>query len=104
MDYFNSFDFIHVEIAFYFLFYSAFIRASDCITWKARLKCKARRSFFSSQGRPIDFVIFVVNGLSVLESLNSADEEKKKEYSQMIATNFNNPWLSFKGTSCETSF
>lgn len=71
-------------------------RASDCITLKARLKCKARRSFFSSQGRPIDFVIFVVNGLSVLESLNSADEKKKKEYSQMIATNFNNPWLSFK--------
>lgn len=71
------------------------------MTLKAQLKCKARRSFPSSQFRAVDFVIFVVNGLSVLESMDSADE-KKKQYSQMIATNFNNPLLSFKGTSYET--
>ncbi|KAH6803519.1 hypothetical protein C2S51_031766 [Perilla frutescens var. frutescens] len=70
-------------------------RKSDSMTLKAQLKCKARRSFFSGQVRPVDFVIFVVNGLSVLESMNSADE-KKKGYSEMIAANFNNPWLSFK--------
>lgn len=70
-------------------------RKSDSTTLKAQLKCRARRSFFSSQVRPVDFVIFVLNGLSVLELLNSADE-KNKEYSQMVATNFNNPLLSFK--------
>lgn len=41
-----------------------------------------------------------MNGLSVLELLESYDG-KKKEYSQIIAENFNNPLLSFKGTSCQ---
>ncbi|KAK6163721.1 hypothetical protein DH2020_000585 [Rehmannia glutinosa] len=44
---------------------------------------------------PVNFVIFVVNGLSVLESMDSV-EEKKKQYCQMIATNFSCPSLSFK--------
>ncbi|KAH6759733.1 hypothetical protein C2S52_009862 [Perilla frutescens var. hirtella] len=70
-------------------------RKSDSVTLKAQLKCKARRSLFSGQVRPVDFVIFVVNGLSVLESMYSADE-KKKGHSEMIAANFNNPLLSFK--------
>ncbi|KAK4409176.1 hypothetical protein Sango_0498600 [Sesamum angolense] len=70
-------------------------RKSDSEDLKARLKCKARRSRSSSQFREINFVIFVVNGLSVLESMDSVDG-KKKEYSQMIATNFNNPLLSFQ--------
>ncbi|KAL8496174.1 hypothetical protein ACS0TY_020043 [Phlomoides rotata] len=69
-------------------------RKSDNMTLKARLKCKARRCFSSSQFRAVDFVIFVVNGISVLESMNSDDE--KKQYSEMIASNFNNPLLSFK--------
>ncbi|KAL0459937.1 UNVERIFIED_CONTAM: hypothetical protein Slati_0620900 [Sesamum latifolium] len=70
-------------------------RKSDSEDLKARLKCKARRSRSSSQFREINFVIFVVNGLSVLECMDRIDG-KKKEYSQMIATNFNNPLLSFK--------
>ncbi|KAK4440504.1 hypothetical protein Salat_0385300 [Sesamum alatum] len=70
-------------------------RKSDSKDLKARLKCKAWRSRPSSQVRDINFVIFVVNGLSVLESMDRVDG-KKKEYSQMIATNFNNPLLSFK--------
>ncbi|KAI3450824.1 hypothetical protein Pfo_007489 [Paulownia fortunei] len=70
-------------------------RKSDSTDLKAQLKCKARRSCSSSQFRAINFVIFVVNGLSVLESMDS-DEEKKKQYGQIIATNFNSPLLSFK--------
>lgn len=70
-------------------------RKSDSMTLKSQLRCKARRSFFSNQVRPVDFVIFIVNGISVLESMTSADE-KKKGYSEMIAINFNNPLLSFK--------
>ncbi|XP_057808758.1 uncharacterized protein LOC131023231 [Salvia miltiorrhiza] len=71
------------------------IRESDSKTLKAQLKCRARRGFFSGQVRPIDFVIFVVNGLSVLESMNSADE-MKKAYSQMIGADIKNPLLLFK--------
>lgn len=71
------------------------------MTLKAQLKCKARRCFYSSQFRAVDFVIFVVNGISVLESMDS-DDEMKQQYSQMIASDFNNPLLSFKGTVCET--
>lgn len=70
-------------------------RKSDSMTLKAQLKWKARRCFTSSQFRAVDFVIFVVNGISVLESMGS-DDEKKKQYSQMIASDYNNPLLSFK--------
>ncbi|KAL8058007.1 hypothetical protein ABFX02_04G221000 [Erythranthe guttata] len=70
-------------------------RHSDGTDLKARLKCKARKSSASSKLRAVNFVVFVVNGLSVLESMDSIDE-KKKEYSRFIAANFNNPLLSFK--------
>ncbi|EYU26986.1 hypothetical protein MIMGU_mgv1a020328mg, partial [Erythranthe guttata] len=70
-------------------------RHSDGTDLKARLKCKARKSSASSKLRAVNFVVFVVNGLSVLESMDSFDE-KKKEYSRFIASNFNNPLLSFK--------
>lgn len=84
-------------ISFIFL-----VRKSDSVTLKAQLKLKARRCFASSQFRVVDFVIFVVNGISVLESMDS-DDATKKQYSQMIASDFNNPLLSFKGTVCELS-
>ncbi|KAK6141854.1 hypothetical protein DH2020_024400 [Rehmannia glutinosa] len=70
-------------------------RKSDSGDLKAQLKCKARRNCSSYQFTPVNFVIFVVNGLSVLESMDSV-EEKKKQYCQMIATNFSCPSLSFK--------
>lgn len=83
------------------MFDSTFIRKSDSVSLKAQLKRKARKSSFSGQVKQVDFVIFVVNGLSVLESMDSAGETEKG-YSEMIATNFNNPLLSFKGTNYET--
>ncbi|KAL1557507.1 hypothetical protein AAHA92_08075 [Salvia divinorum] len=70
-------------------------RESDSETLKARLKCMDREGSSSGQASSIHFVIFVVNGLSVLESMNSTDETKKG-YSEMIKTAFKNPWLSFK--------
>ncbi|GFP93506.1 hypothetical protein PHJA_001495000, partial [Phtheirospermum japonicum] len=70
-------------------------RDSDSKDLKAQLKCKARSICSSDQLTAINFVIFVVNGLSVLESMDNIDE-KKKLYCQMIATNYKCPVLSFK--------
>ncbi|KAL3615925.1 hypothetical protein CASFOL_040219 [Castilleja foliolosa] len=70
-------------------------RKSDRQDLKAQLRCNARRNCPSSQFAAINYVIFVVNGLSVLESMDSVDG-KKKNYSEMIAANFKSPLLSFK--------
>ncbi|KAL3615928.1 hypothetical protein CASFOL_040222 [Castilleja foliolosa] len=70
-------------------------RKSDSKDLKAQLRCNARRNCPSSQFTAINYVIFVVNGLSVLESMDRV-EGKKKNYCEMIAANFNSPLLSFK--------
>lgn len=44
----------------------------------------------------VNFVIFVVNGLSVLKSMDSNDDSDMK-YLQTMATAFSCPYLSFKG-------
>ncbi|CAI9107371.1 OLC1v1006709C1 [Oldenlandia corymbosa var. corymbosa] len=71
-------------------------RGSDCSTLKTTMKYKARHySNLSGKVRMVNYVIMVVNGLSVLESMDSADE-RKKLYTQMIAAQFNSPFLSFR--------
>ncbi|XP_073135325.1 uncharacterized protein [Henckelia pumila] len=69
-------------------------RKSDSLCVKTQLKCKARQSC-RGQIRAINFVIFVVNGISILESMGS-DDGTNNGLTQMIATTFNNPFLSFK--------
>lgn len=71
-------------------------RASDDSKIKSRMKYK-NRQLGSSNGkvRMVNFVVMVVNGLSVLESMISDDPEKK-QYTKTIATAFKNPLLSFK--------
>ncbi|XP_047941394.1 uncharacterized protein LOC125188528 isoform X2 [Salvia hispanica] len=64
-------------------------------TFKARLECMDWEESSSGQATPIAFVILVVNGLSVLESMDSTDETKKG-YSEIIKTTFKNPLLSFR--------
>lgn len=60
------------------------------------MKCKVRKNGSQSkEAKMVNFVIFVVNGIAVLKSMDSEDEGKK--YTQMIATTFNCPYLSFKG-------
>ncbi|KAK2995155.1 hypothetical protein RJ640_025385, partial [Escallonia rubra] len=72
------------------------IMKSDSALLKSRMKCKARQDgYYSSEMRMVNFVIFVVNGLSVLKSMESNDEADKM-YTEMIATMFNCPFLSFK--------
>ncbi|XP_051152978.1 uncharacterized protein LOC127266679 [Andrographis paniculata] len=70
-------------------------RKSDNKVLRARLKCKNRTTPSFTKYRTVNFVIFVVNALSILEEMDG-DAENKWQYSQMIATNFNNPLLSFK--------
>ncbi|KAG5567224.1 hypothetical protein RHGRI_002698 [Rhododendron griersonianum] len=72
------------------------IRDSDSSSLKTRLKCKARQSGYGSHEiRMVNFVIFVVNGVSILKSMY-ADDEAEKQYSEMVATTFSCPFLSFK--------
>ncbi|XP_058206355.1 uncharacterized protein LOC131319918 isoform X2 [Rhododendron vialii] len=72
------------------------IRETDSSSLKTRLKCKARQSGYGSHEiRMVNFVIFVVNGVSILKSMYT-DDEAEKQYSQMVATTFSCPFLSFK--------
>jgi hypothetical protein len=50
------------------------------------LPCKTRK---------VNFVIFVVDGISILRSIDS----NKKEYMDMLCQTFMNPFLSFGGMS-----
>ncbi|XP_059626247.1 uncharacterized protein LOC132269175 [Cornus florida] len=74
------------------------IRDSDSSSVKTRMKYKDRQIGYYSEIRKVNFVIFVVNGLSVLKSMDSSDDVAAAEtrYIQIIATTFNCPFLSFK--------
>ncbi|KAM7496247.1 hypothetical protein LguiA_020661 [Lonicera macranthoides] len=72
------------------------IRDSDSSSLKTTMKRKARQNGNCSREiRMVNFVIFVVNGLSVVKSMD-ADDEPDAYYTQMIASVFNCPFLSFK--------
>lgn len=62
------------------------------------MKCKARgNGCQSKETRMVTFVIFVVDGLAVLKSMDNLVDEGKK-YTQMIAKTFDCPYISFNGT------
>ncbi|KAL6217777.1 hypothetical protein ACLB2K_010994 [Fragaria x ananassa] len=72
------------------------IRDSDNQNLRTAMMCKAHDNVdLSSAIRKVNFVIFVVNGLPVLEALES-EEDAKTQYTQMIASMFNCPFLAFK--------
>lgn len=72
------------------------IRDSDSQSSRTAMMCKARDSgHLSSEFRKVNFVIFAVNGLSVLKSLES-EEDAETQYTQLIASAFNCPYLAFK--------
>lgn len=72
------------------------LRNSDNRKCKESIRCKARQcGYYSSKARMVNFVIFVVNGVSVLEAMDN-DNEEHKLYTKKIASEFNNPLLSFK--------
>ena len=62
------------------------------------MKCKAHgNGCESKETRMVNFVIFVVDGLAVLKSLDNLVDEGTK-YTQMIAKTFDCPYISFNGT------
>jgi hypothetical protein len=62
------------------------------------LKCKGgKKGFFSSKRRKVNFVICVVNGLSVLNAMENARGDLEARYIEAIVSTFNCPYLSFKG-------
>ncbi|XP_015892472.3 uncharacterized protein LOC107426727 isoform X2 [Ziziphus jujuba] len=72
------------------------IRDSDIPTLRAIMKCKARNNgSVSKEIRKVNFVIFVVNALSILKSMDS-DGSAEKEYTKLIASTFKCPYLSFR--------
>lgn len=80
------------------------IRDSDIPTLRARVKCKARNNgSLSKEIRKVNFVIFVVNGLSVLKTMDD-DGVSEKEYTKLIASAFKCPYLSFRGIRLCFSF
>lgn len=71
------------------------VRDSDSSSLKTMMKYKARRSGFRySETRTVNFVIFVVNGLSILRSMEG--DNVANLYSETVATTFNYPFLSFR--------
>ncbi|KAL6955687.1 cyclin-dependent kinase [Sarracenia purpurea var. burkii] len=71
------------------------IRDSDSSYLKTRMKYSARQSGYSSSKiRMVNYVIFVINGVSVLKSLYRDDEAK--QYTEMVAATFSCPFLSFR--------
>jgi hypothetical protein len=78
-------------------FFELLARGSDSPSLRTSMKCKARwNGFLSREIRMVNFVIFVVNGISVLKSMDSNDDSDMK-YIQTIAEAFSYPYLSFKG-------
>lgn len=62
------------------------------------MKCKTReRSWKSCETRTVNFVIFVVDGITVLKSMEG-DGPDETQYMEMITRAFMCPYLSFKGT------
>lgn len=71
-------------------------RDSDDPSLRTRMKCKARKNgHVSSEIRKVHFVIFVVDALSVLRSMDN-DEDADRQYTKLIASAFNCPHVSFR--------
>lgn len=81
------------------LFLALAFRESDDSDLRTRLKYKAHwQGHPPSTIRAVNFVIFVVNGLSILKSMEGKDDHDVS-YMDMVATTYNLPHLSFKGTT-----
>lgn len=69
------------------------IRDSDTVLMREKIRTMARQQrICPCQKRFVNFVIFVVDGVSVLKSM----DDKDPEYNEMLIESFNYPYLSFK--------
>ncbi|CAM8907978.1 unnamed protein product [Rhodiola kirilowii] len=75
------------------------IRNSDDSGLKGRLLVLTRgrqTGCISCKIRKVNFVIFVVNGVSVLKAMDSEGAATDQHYNKLVATTFRNPYLSFR--------
>ncbi|CAK8541471.1 unnamed protein product [Lathyrus sativus] len=73
------------------------VRSTDNQRLSESLKCKGdKKGFISSKRRKVNFVIYVVNGLSVLSAMKSAGGASEAQYIKTVVSTFNYPFLSFK--------
>ncbi|XP_062077586.1 uncharacterized protein LOC133782333 [Humulus lupulus] len=71
------------------------MRESDSQNLRTRMKLKAfKKGCMSSEKNKVNFVIFVVNGHSVLKAMRSKGEDT--HYVKLIASAFNCPFVSFR--------
>ncbi|XVF32131.1 hypothetical protein REPUB_Repub17cG0055600 [Reevesia pubescens] len=72
------------------------VRKSDDSSLRRRMKCKTQGlGWQSCKTRAVNFVIFVVDGVTVLKSMEG-DGPAEVQYMQMITSAFKCPCLSFK--------
>ncbi|XP_061342392.1 uncharacterized protein LOC133288608 isoform X2 [Gastrolobium bilobum] len=72
------------------------VRKTDNQRLRKSLKYKAhKKGFFSSKSRKVNYVIYVVNGLSVLKAMENTGA-LETQYTETIVSTFNSPFLSFK--------
>ncbi|KAM1346138.1 hypothetical protein PS2_035198 [Malus domestica] len=72
------------------------VRDSDSPSLRNTMMYKDRDDgYLSSEIKNVNFVIFVVNGLSVLKSMES-NEDAETQYTEMIASAFKSRYLAFK--------
>ncbi|KAL5702879.1 hypothetical protein ACHQM5_028042 [Ranunculus cassubicifolius] len=69
------------------------LRDADSPSDRSFMKCKARHTVYSKERRMVNFVIFVIDALSVLKVI---DGEEDVEYSDLLEGCFNCPYLSCK--------
>ena len=73
------------------------IRGMDNKRLSKILKLKGDKGFFSSKSRKVNYVICVLNGLSILNVIENAGGALEARYIEQIVSTFNCPFLSFKG-------
>ncbi|KAK7293165.1 hypothetical protein RJT34_16026 [Clitoria ternatea] len=72
------------------------VRTTDDQILRTSLKVKAHKNvYLSSKTRKVNFVIYVVNGLSVLKAMENTGA-LETQYIETIVSTFNCPFLSFK--------
>ncbi|KAK7339114.1 hypothetical protein VNO77_19758 [Canavalia gladiata] len=72
------------------------VRNTDNRELRKSLNGKAhKKGYFSSKTRKVNFVIYVVNGISVLEAMENTGA-LETQYTETIVSTFNCPFLSFR--------
>lgn len=73
------------------------IRNTDDLNLRKRLQKRTCHSHRLHKKRKVNFVIFVVNGASVLKEMDDEGAGTDQNYNKVAASAFSNTYLSFRG-------